>query len=87
MTLTLDPATEARLQRELANGQYNEPSELLAHALDLIEAERTDLAVRRTQIIARLEESIAQGERGEVYTETQVRARMATLRAAHPEFA
>jgi len=32
MTLTLDPATERRLQRELARGVYDDPSELIAHA-------------------------------------------------------
>ena len=48
MTLTLDPAIEARLQRELAAGHYAEPSDLLAHALDLIEAECSNNPLTRT---------------------------------------
>jgi Arc/MetJ-type ribon-helix-helix transcriptional regulator len=47
MTLVLGPATEARLQRELATGRYTGPSELVAHALDLIEADHKDLTARR----------------------------------------
>jgi Arc/MetJ-type ribon-helix-helix transcriptional regulator len=40
MTLTLDPATEQHLQQELAAGRYRDPSALIAHALELVQAER-----------------------------------------------
>ena len=83
MTLTLDPATEQRLQQELATGHYREPADLIAHALDLVKAEREDLSTRRNAFFGKIEESIAQGERGEVFTEEEVRARMAARRAAH----
>jgi antitoxin ParD1/3/4 len=82
MTLTLDPATEQLLQQELATGRYREPSELIAHALDLVKAERADLVTRRAEIIARLEESIAQADRGEGVTGEELRARLAARRAA-----
>jgi antitoxin ParD1/3/4 len=82
MTLTLDPATEQLLQQELATGRYREPSELIAHALDLVKAERADLVTRRAEIIARLEESIAQADRGEGVTGEELRARFAARRAA-----
>jgi predicted transcriptional regulator len=83
MTLTLDPATEQRLQQELAIGRYRGPADLIAHAPDLVKAKREDLATRRTAFFGEIEESIAQGERGEVFTEEEVRARMAARRAAH----
>ena len=40
----------------------------------------SDLATRRAQIIAEIEESIAQLDRGEFVTEEQLRARMASER-------
>ena len=41
-----------------------------------------DLVARRAQIIAEIEESIAQLDRGEFVTEEQLRARFAASRAA-----
>ncbi len=83
MAITLDSATERRFQRELAAGHFREPSELIAHALDLIEAEREDLAIRRARIVGRLEESYAQSQRGETYSPEEARAILAERRAAH----
>ncbi len=82
MTLDLDPATEHLLQQELATGRYPEPSALIAHALGLVKAERADLITRRAEIIAEIEESIAQLDRGEFVTEDQLSARFAARRAA-----
>jgi Arc/MetJ-type ribon-helix-helix transcriptional regulator len=82
MMLDLDPATEQLLQQELATGRYPEPSAFIAHALDLVKAERADLATRRAEIIAEIEESIAQLDRGEFVTEEHLRARFAARRAA-----
>jgi predicted transcriptional regulator len=83
MAITLDSATEQRLLQEMAAGHFAQPSELIAHALDLVEAERQDLNARRAQIIARLKESCEQAERGEGYTEEELRERMAKLRQRH----
>jgi len=82
MTLILDHATEEILQQELATGQYREPIELIAHALYLVKAERQDSETRRATLIARLEESFAQSERGEGYTPEEARAELAARRAA-----
>ena len=82
MTLTLDSAMEQRIQQELARGRYQEPVEILAHALDLLDAERTDLEARRSGLLGRLEESFAQSERGETYSPDEVRALLAERRAA-----
>jgi predicted transcriptional regulator len=81
MTLNLDPATEQLLQQELATGRYREPSDLIAHALDLVKAERADLTSRRAQIVAEIDESLAQLDRGEFVTEDQLRTRIASRRA------
>ncbi len=39
MTLTLDPATEKRIQREIDLGHYTAPEEVIAHALALLTGE------------------------------------------------
>jgi predicted transcriptional regulator len=83
MVITLDPATEQRLQQQLASGRFREPAELLAHALDLVEAE-AEFDARRRALLARLEESCAQADRGEGYNEEELRARMAERRANQP---
>jgi Arc/MetJ-type ribon-helix-helix transcriptional regulator len=93
MTLVLDPTTEARLQRELATGRYTGPSELLTHALDLLEAERDSteatshamedwLLRNKDAIQAGLQESLAAKERGESYSPEEAMAMLAERRAA-----
>jgi Arc/MetJ-type ribon-helix-helix transcriptional regulator len=83
MAITLDAAIEQRIQRQLDRGAFREPAELLARALDLVEAE-AEFDSRRTAWIARLEESCAQADRGEGYTEDELHARMAERRANQP---
>jgi Arc/MetJ-type ribon-helix-helix transcriptional regulator len=71
MALTLDPATEARIQRELARGHYSAPDEVINRALDLLdsEAQANDwLHHNREAINDRLDISFAQAERGESYS-------------------
>jgi len=86
MTLVLDPATEARLQRQLARGPYTEPSALIAHLLELAEeTEQTaeDWLLRnRDAIRADLDESFAAEARGESYSMEEAEAILAQRRAA-----
>ena len=65
MTITLDPATERRIQRELDRGHYGSPAEVIAQALDLLQAEEEWLEMTKPALNARLQESIAQIDRGE----------------------
>jgi len=82
MTITLDPAIEQRIQKQLSKGAFAEPTELLAYALDLIESEEDWLLRNRSAITNHLEESFAQSERGETYSPEEVRAMLAERRAA-----
>jgi predicted transcriptional regulator len=93
MSLILDPATEQRLQQELAAGRYRDPSALIAHALELVRAERTGtqfvdqamddwLLRNRDAIHADLEETSAQAARGEGYSPEEARTLLAERRAA-----
>jgi len=81
MTITLDPAIEQRIQKQLARGAFAEPAELLAHALDLVEAEEDWLLRNREAIHAGLNESFAQAARGEGYSLEEVEAMVAKRRA------
>jgi antitoxin ParD1/3/4 len=65
MNLALDPATEQRIQRELERGHYSEPAEVIAHALNLLQAEEEWLETKKAELQKRLEESMAQIDRGE----------------------
>ena len=51
MTLTLDPTTERRIQREIERGPYREPAEVVAHALDLLDLERNVIPVDRQKAL------------------------------------
>ena len=80
MAITLDPATEERIQRQLDHGAFSGPAELLAHALDLIEAEvpYEDWLLRNKEAInASLNESFAEAARGEGYSLEEVDEMMA----------
>ena len=82
MAITLDPATEQRIQHQLSRGAFAEPSELLAHALDLVEAEEDWLLRNKQAIQTHLKESFAQSERGETYSAEECRAMLAERRSA-----
>jgi Arc/MetJ-type ribon-helix-helix transcriptional regulator len=77
MSLALDPATEQRIQREIARGAYREPAELINRALDLLESQENWLLCNKDAIHQRLAESMAQAERGELHTPDEVRALLA----------
>jgi Arc/MetJ-type ribon-helix-helix transcriptional regulator len=80
MSLALDPATEQRIQREVARGPYREPAELINRALDLLESQENWLLRNRDAIHERLADSMAQAERGEVHSSEEVRSLLAADR-------
>ncbi len=65
MNLALDPASEQRIQLELDRGHYSGPAEVITHAFNLLHAEQEWLETSKSALNARLEESLAQIERGE----------------------
>jgi Arc/MetJ-type ribon-helix-helix transcriptional regulator len=81
MTLTVDPTSEKRIQREIKRGHYREPAEVVARALALLEEQEEWLQRNKDVINERLDESYAQFERGEGIPEDKVRAILAQDRA------
>ena len=85
MAITLDDAFEQRIQRQIERGAFREPAELLAYALDLVEAEAApeDWLLRNKEAInADLDRTFAQAERGEGYSGEESRALLAQRRAS-----
>ena len=91
------PATEARIQAELATGRYAAPDELLNRALDSLNAsleadramnepapkEMEDWLLRNKDAVnAALDESFAAKERGDSYSMEEAEAILAERRAA-----
>jgi len=65
MAIGLDPGSEERIQRELARGHYGSPAEVISQALDLLQAEEEWLERSKSALNVRLQESMAQIDRGE----------------------
>jgi Arc/MetJ-type ribon-helix-helix transcriptional regulator len=93
MSLVLSPATEARVLQQVATGRYAALDDLLNHALDLLEAERTGEAAttqamndwllrNKAAINTALDESFAAKERGESYSPEEAEVLLAAHRAA-----
>ena len=83
MTLTLDAATEQRIQRVIERGHYKTPAEVIARALDLLDAEEEWLLRNQEALNQRLDESMAQVERGETYSPQEAHQILAERRAQH----
>ncbi len=82
MNLTLDPQTEQRIQRQLDRGHFRGPAEVIAHALDLLEAEEDWLLQNRDAIDNDLTETFAQAGRGETFSPEEAQAVLSERRAA-----
>ena len=82
MNLTLDAQTEQRIQRELDRGHFREPAEVIAHALDLLDAEEDWLVNNKAALNQRLRESMAQIGRGEGIPGDQLLDYLAEKRSA-----
>jgi antitoxin ParD1/3/4 len=81
MNLTLDAESEKRIQREIDLGHYSEPSEVIAHALRLLDIE-DDLISDKQAIEEHLDEGFAQVQRGEGIPREEAREYFIRNRAA-----
>jgi Arc/MetJ-type ribon-helix-helix transcriptional regulator len=85
MTITLDAATEARIQREIDRGAFRDPAQVIAHALDLLETEIPAagdwLGQNREDIQGIVAEGDASHARGETYSPEESQAILERRRA------
>ncbi len=82
MNLPLDPASEQIIQREVERGHYDTPAEVVANSLSLLEDQDLWLSVDKEALNRRLDESLAQIERGEGMTGEQLKAFLNERRAS-----
>lgn len=78
MTLTLTPEVEALLQRELKTGRFENPNDLIETAL-LVFSDRTPDDFH--ELNAKIQEGLDSLDRGELYTEDEARAYLASVRS------
>ena len=76
MEIRLSPEHEAIVAEDVASGRYASPEEYVAEAVELLHLRHAYDHESRL-----LDESIAQGERGEVFTEEEIRHDLDQLRA------
>lgn len=81
MNLPLDPASEQIIQREVELGHFSTPAEVVAHSLALLEDENFWLTANKEALNRRLDESVAQIERGEGMTGEELKAFLDERRA------
>ena len=65
MNVSVDETSEQRIRREIELGHFQNPEDVIAHALELLVDEETWLNENRDQIRLKIERSFAQIERGE----------------------
>jgi Arc/MetJ-type ribon-helix-helix transcriptional regulator len=81
MAVTLDPATEQRIQRKIEQGHFRDSAEVIARALDLLDEDETWSPKELDELNQHLSASLAAADRGELYTGEQARRILAERRA------
>jgi putative addiction module CopG family antidote len=81
MALTLTPEVEQKLERRMQDGRWHSPSDVMLTALELLEDFDDLVVVNREELESAIQEGLDSADRGELYTETEVRAHLAEVRA------
>jgi Arc/MetJ-type ribon-helix-helix transcriptional regulator len=82
MNMALTPGVQHRIEAKLKQGRWNSASAVVETALDLLDDLDEIIVLSREELDARIDESLTEIERGEVYTEAEARAYLAKARAA-----
>jgi Arc/MetJ-type ribon-helix-helix transcriptional regulator len=77
MSISLDRVNEERIQREINRGHFRDPQEVIARALDLLEAQEEWLLENKAEISRKIEASFEQMERGEYVSGAEARQLLA----------
>ena len=76
MTVNLNPDQERRVRELIESGVYHDAQEIVDRALESVFAEEDWFTDNREEIAAAIDVGLAQLERGEMYTEEEVRSWM-----------
>ena len=81
MEMTLTPEVERRLEIRLREGRWKSASEVLETALDFLDGMEDVIVLNSKELDAKIQEGLDSADRGELYTEEEVRAHLAEVRA------
>ena len=83
MTIDLTPEVEALIQKRLATGAFQDASEVVYRALESQDAEDAWLSLHQRQVSDRLDDAMAEFDRGEGIPASGVRQRLQELKESH----
>ena len=81
MTITLKPEQEKIIADAMGTGAYQDASDVIQHALEMLRFEDDWMTDERKEISAKLEQAFEGSERGILYSPEEVRANMAKRKA------
>jgi len=80
MEIRLSPEIEAVVKRDMASGRYGSVEDYIAEAVETLHERRQWIGETLAEERAKLEESLAEAERGELLDEDEVRRRMRAMK-------
>jgi len=81
MAMTLSPELETRIQRVVDTGRFNTTEQAIESAISRLEVDELLSGWSKADLEAAIDEGLASVDRGELYTEDEVRAYLAEVRA------
>jgi antitoxin ParD1/3/4 len=66
MNVSLTPELEKLVQAKIASGRFHSPNEVVEEALHLLEQQEIDRETDLKELRARMDEALAEADRGEV---------------------
>jgi antitoxin ParD1/3/4 len=83
MPIQLNPDQEHRVSEALQSGRYRSPAEVIDHALDVLHEQEEWLIANREEINAKIEIGLAQLDRGEGISESELKEHLRQLKSQH----
>jgi Arc/MetJ-type ribon-helix-helix transcriptional regulator len=81
MDIRLSPEIAALVEQDMARGGYDSVEEYVAGAIELMHEQEEWFGETLEEERAKLEQSLAEAHRGDVFTEEEVRAKMKAMKA------
>jgi Arc/MetJ-type ribon-helix-helix transcriptional regulator len=81
MEITLSPEIEAVVRRDMETGGYSSVEDYIADAVETLHERREWLGETLAEERVKFERSLAEAERGELFTEDEVRQQMRAMKA------